>query len=186
MKFELNYLNIPPLSVAFTRGLNPLGDIIGMVRGGMAGFMDISFPSHAAMITCDSGQLFITEETLGGLKENSLEIYSNSSNRIVAMYRWKGWDDPIRAGEATAYLAEIRRKMGEPQKYDFAGLFSFIPGLRKIVKQNPNRWYCSESVASIHEKWGARWITRTEIAPDDLLKQMQDSPECKCVLGYYK
>jgi len=56
MKFKLNYPNIPILSVGFSRGNDLLGAGISLVRGGIKAVNDMSFPTHAFLVTEDHGQ----------------------------------------------------------------------------------------------------------------------------------
>jgi hypothetical protein len=106
-------------------------------------------------------------------------------NRIVGVYFWQGFNDRNVRESVQKYLAEIRRRAGEDSRYDFFGLLSFVPGLKKFFKPNPKRQWCSENCASILKTYGAKFITKTELAPDELMKIMQNTEECKAVLNYY-
>lgn len=183
MKLNLNYEKIPVLGVGFSRGDDLIGGCISLARGGVKAMNDLSFPTHAFLITEDRTQKFATEETLSGLQEKSLEEYNDSKNRIVAMYYWKGWDDHQKRNDALNYLAEIRRRNKEDSKYDLKGLFSFI---LPWIKPDPIKEWCSENCTSIHLKYGAQFALKKEIAPDQLLQLMQKSEECTCILNYYK
>lgn len=183
MKWKLNYPNIPVLSIGFTRSVLPVARIIQLVRGGLT---DKAVPNHALIVTEDHGQLFATEQTARGLVENSLEQYTHDYNRIVAMYVWKGFDNPPIREAAQRYLAKIRRKAAEDSKYDFVGLLSFVPGFKKIVKPHPAREWCSETVANLLSAFGCAAIDKTTISPDELLKIVQNKKdEFTAVLGYY-
>lgn len=181
--FQLNYRNIPPLAIGFTRSSTLMGKAIQFFRGILK---DGGAPNHAFIVTSDHGQLFATEETLSGLEERSMERYTSKKERIVAMYYWLGWDEYDKGNIAETFLAEIRRKMGETSKYDFWGLLSFVPVLKKFFKPDPKRQWCSENCASVMKFFGADFIRDTKVTPDQLLAIMQHTDECKSILGYYK
>lgn len=181
--FTINYAVLPVMAVGFTRATGLIARAIQLFRKILS---DKSEPNHAFLVTEDHGQLFATEETLHGLEEKSLEQYTSKGNRIVAMYTWKGWNDGVKREAAQQYLAEIRRRAGEASKYDFKGLFSFVPILKKFVTPDPLRQWCSENCASIMKMFGAKFIITTGIAPDKLLDMMKKSDECEAVLNYYK
>jgi hypothetical protein len=181
MKFKINYDNIKALSIGFTRADSLVAKGIQLVRKGLN---DKSFPNHSFIVTSDWGQLFATEETFEGLKEQSLERYIKSNNRIVAMYYWNGFNG-TKGIEVQKYLSEIRRKYKEESKYDLKGILYFVPLFNKFIKPDSKKQWCSENCASILKNFGAEWITKTEIAPDELLELMQNNDECECILNYY-
>jgi hypothetical protein len=190
--FDVNYESIPVLSTAFTRSEDIIGRGIQFVRGGVDALMDPVYPNHALLVTIDRTQKFATEETFHGLVENSLDRYREVRNRIVACLYWTGWDDPVRREEALDYLTYIRRKQGDRQtkvgKYNPWGLGSFIPGIRRLpfCKPHPESEWCSENVASIHKKFGAKFINKTELAPDQLMPVMYQASDVKLILNFYK
>lgn len=183
MKLKLNYPNIPVLAVGFTCSDSFIGGAIRFFRGGFKAVMDKSFCNHAFLVTEDHGQKFATEETAKGLMELSLEQYTKSSNMIVAMYYWDGWDNKDKALEAMTFLAETRRRRMENSRYDFFGLLKFVPVLNRFFKFDKKRQFCSENCASVHKKFGASFIDKVELAPDQLIKIMKK--ECKEILAYY-
>lgn len=184
MTWQINEGAIPTLAVGFTRATDALGNAIALSSGGVTAMCDVSFPSHAFFFTRDH-RLFATEETARGLREQSLEEYRANDRRIVAVYYWTGWDDADRRNAGQEFLADIRADGGRRARYDFMGMFSFIPFIGKWFRQDPQKQICSENVASVHKKFGAKWINETLIRPDQLLKLMRESEECKCVLSYY-
>lgn len=181
--FTLNYPIIPALAIGFTRSNSLIAKVIQFFRKILD---DKAEPNHSFIVTEDHGQKFATEETPHGLREQSLEQYIYKNNRIVAMYLWNEFKDPGTIDKVETYLAEIRRRFGEESKYDWKGLFHFVPIVKKFVKPDPKRQWCSENCASILKKYGAGFIVKTEIAPDELLKIMKASDECNAVLNYYK
>lgn len=191
-EFEFNYDKIPVLAIGFSRAGSLFGGLIRLFSGGIKAIADKAFANHSLAITQSRGQKFATEETVKGLFENSLEPYRIVKNRIVAMYYWTGFDDPEIRGAALDYLAYLRRKQGDCEtklgKYNFKGLFSKIPfiGKLKCFTPDPESEWCSENCASLMKRFGASFIDKTEIRPDELLEIMRNSPECKVVLGYYK
>ena len=181
MRFKINYTNIPVLAIGFSRSSSLFAKGIQLVRGILG---DKSEPNHAFFVTEDHGQLFATEETIHGLVENSLEEYTGSRDRIVAMYIWEGFNDASKREDALKFLAEVRRKRNENSRYDFKGLLSFVPVLKKFFKPDPKRQWCSENVASLLNTYGAG-IGEEHITPDQLLKIVQEKSDFKAVLGYY-
>jgi len=183
---KINYLTIPVLAIGFSRSTSLISRGIQLFSGTLR---DGSAPNHAFIVTEDHGQLFATEETLGGLRENSLEEYTKESNRIVAMYYYTMFDNPDVRHNVLCYLAEIRRKAGENTKYDLKGLFSFVPGFRLFCKPDPVREWCSENCASIMKRYGAPGFKKSAIRPEEMLAVMSakdDIGECyRCVLNYY-
>ena len=183
MPFKINYRNIPVLAIGFTRATGLIARGIQLVRGLLK---DKAAPNHAFFVTEDHGQLFATEETLSGLRENSLEQYTKEGNRIVALYIWKGFNSVTARESAQPYLAEIRRRAKENSKYDFKGLFSFVPVFKWFVKPDKQREWCSENVASVLKQYGCEGIEKTTLSPDQLLKVIQERKgEFDAVLGYY-
>lgn len=165
MRLKINYRNIPVLAIAFTRSTSLIGTAIRFFRGNIR---DKAFPNHAFLVTEDHGQLFATEETFSGLVENSLEEYSTSSNQIVSMYSWIGFNDIGVRESALQYLAEIRRRRAEDSKYDFKGILSFVPGLKVFFKPDTKKQWCSENVSSILKQYGGAFIKDVHVAPDQL------------------
>lgn len=183
MDKKLNYPGLKVLAIGFTRSNGIFGTAIQFVRGGAKALKNKDFPNHAFLITSDHGQLFATEETPRGLVENSMEKYIKRTDRIVAMYRWVGWrEDNTEAAER--FLAEIRRRRGEESKYDFIGLLSFVPVFKWFVKPDPKKQWCSENVASIHQKFGCP-IKNVHIAPDQLLAEVHSRIDFEKIDNYY-
>jgi hypothetical protein len=183
MGYKINYQNIPVLAIGFSRS-------DGLIAKGIQLFRGLLFkkeaPNHAFFVTEDHGQLFATEETLGGLKENSLEQYANPHNKIVALYTWKGFDNDSTRDMVQRYLAEIRRRAKENSKYDVIGLLSFVPGLKLFCKPDPEMQWCSENVASVLKIHGCTEITKTTLSPDQLIAVMQKHvEEFTNIAGYY-
>jgi len=183
MRFKINYANIPVLAIGFTRSNSLIAKSIQLFRKVL---WDKDAPNHVFIVTEDHGQLFATEETIHGLQENSLEKYTSGNDRIVALYTWKGFDDPSARESAQRYLAEIRRRAKEDSKYDFWGLFSFVPGIRKLVKPDPKKQWCSENAANLLKTYGYADLIKTTISPDQLLKVVKNHKEAfNAVLSYY-
>jgi len=183
--FQINRSVIPTLAVAFTRANDPLSAWVALVRGGVKAVENMAFPTHAFVFTRDQVSLFATEETMRGLVENSLSRYLSGDRRIVCVYYWDGWQDDERRNAALEYLAMVRENGGRSARYDFRALLSFIPVIGKLFKDDEERQICSENVAALHKKFGAKFIRKTLIAPDELLRLMRESSDCRCVLNYY-
>lgn len=177
MKFKINYANIPVLAIGFTESKSLISKVINFFQGS---------PSHVFLVTEDHGQLFATEETLNGLQENSLEKYTTPANRIVAMYVWKGFNNVASREAVQRFLAEIRRRAKENSKYDFKGLFSFVPVFKWFIKPDPKRQWCSENVAKLLQTFGCEAIRKTTISPSELYSIVQQEKlEFYAVLKYY-
>ena len=182
MKLKLEYKNIPTLAIGFTRA----DDLFGKLISYFSKSKDKGSPTHAFIVTEDHGQLFATEETAQGLRENTLETYTALDNRIVCMYYWKGFDDRNVRENVMRCLAETRRRAGENSLYDFAGLLSFVPFLKIFFKPDPKKQWCSENCASIMKMFGATWIHDTCVTPLALMNMMRNTEECEAVLNYYQ
>jgi len=181
--YKINYDNIPVLAIGFTRATNIVARAIQLVRG-ILNKPDL--PNHAFIVTSDRGQKFATEQTIRGLEVKSLEQYAYKNNKIVAVYFWQSRENETWVSEAQDFLALVRRRSLENSKYDIIGLLSFLPVLNKFVKPDKNKEWCSENVAGILKHFGATFITKKEIAPDELLIKMQKSNECIEIRGYYE
>jgi hypothetical protein len=195
-KFQLNYPSIPVLSVGFTRAHTFIAKGIQLFRGGLK---DKAFPNHAFLVIEYNGQKFAAEETFDGLRMTSMEQYAYEDDRIVCMYYWHGWDDPVKKAAALDRITYILREQGNKDtklgKYQILGILSFVPVLKKIVKVDASgkeaEW-CSEDCAAIHKNQGkCSWIGDVHMAPDQLMNKMQVAEktyvnECNCVLNYYK
>lgn len=177
MKLKINYMNIPVLAIGFTNANSLISKLITLFQGS---------PTHVFFVTEDHGQLFATEETIHGLQENSLEKYTSQNNQIVAMYTWDGFNDESKRDFVQHKLAEIRRKAKENSKYDWKGLFSFVPGFKKFVKPDRNRQWCSENVASVLQTYGCTEIKKVTISPAELYRIVSANKEgFHPVLRYY-
>ena len=180
---KINYRNIPVLAICFTHSTDFIGTAIRFFRGNLK---DRNFPNHAFLVTEDHGQLFATEQTLGGLKENSLEEYTEPDNKIVSVYTWIGFNDPAKRETAQQYLAEIRRRHGENSEYDVNGILSFLPVFKWFYKPDPKKQWCSENVASILKIYGCDLIKDSRLTPDQLEPLLKNHPEQFAVReGFY-
>jgi hypothetical protein len=183
-RLQLNYDGIPVLAAAFTDGKAVQDYLIHAFAPGDC--------THALIITQDNGWKFGTEETISGLQENSLEKYTKPDNRIVAMYYWTGWDDPVRRAKAEEHLAEIRCKRKENSRYNLWGLLEFVPFVKdwewvKKAAKGPEQW-CSEDVLYIHDFCGfnSGWSNANRgPSPAELEILMQQRNDVVCVLNYY-
>lgn len=188
---NINYDIIPSLAIGFSRAKNLPARVIQLVRGILK---NANEPNHAFFVIELYGQKFVIEETARGLVINSLDEYKYKENRIVSMYYWKGWDDPVKYLAAVNRLLYLVRKQGDKKskegKYAFWGLFSFLPIIGKWCspgKEGDGNDWCSENVADICKEYGG-WsdIKDVHLAPDELLKIAQISPECREILCVYK
>lgn len=192
MKYLINSDNIADLDIAFSRGLDLLGDSIALCRGGWKAVRDKSFPTHAFFFCRIRDQLFAFEETPQGLRPMALSEYNTARNRIISVYRCKCWDELDRKYLAIDYLIGIMAEGGERQQYGWKTLFSKLPVIGRFIPPDKVADICSENVSEVLYKFGGvDWFrkTGTKIAPDELqiiLHAARRKGEANAVLGYYK
>lgn len=188
---NINYDLIPSLAVGFSRAKSLPARVIQLVRGILK---NANEPNHAFFVIELYNQKFVIEETARGLVINSLDEYKYKENKIVAMYYWTGWDDPVRYMTAVNRLLYLVRKQGDRKtkegKYGWWGLFSFLPVVGKWLspgKEGDGNDWCSENVADVHKAQGG-WdaIKDVHLAPDELLPIMARSNECREIPCVYK
>lgn len=46
MKLRINYPEIPVLAIAFSRGNDPMGFLVALIRGGCKAAFDLNFPTQ--------------------------------------------------------------------------------------------------------------------------------------------
>jgi hypothetical protein len=112
---------------------------------------DRNYAGHAGFITTQHGQLFISEMTPRGMRENPFEVYRGRKNRIIEVYHWSGFNylDVRRKGEER--MAWLRRK-GRELKYDWWGAITSSWLGRKVFfwkRNDPERDFCSENVINV-------------------------------------
>jgi len=184
MSLKINIDGIPDLAVGFARSRNFLGGLIALCRGGPGAIFNNNFPSHAFLFTSDAGSMFATEEGSSGLVEDSLDTYTSTSNQIVAIMYWTGWNDPVKKNKALAHLAAVRADGGPRAAYGYGILPYFLPVIgpwfkpsTKTLNNGPEE--CAEDVAGIHiVDGGADFLPTKLLAPDQLLSIMAFSTEC--------
>lgn len=158
-----NFTILRPLDIFTTHGSDPAG--LG-IRLGETGFnwkqaTDPNTDNHVGIlypIGINTIQYFAAEVGDRGIKLNSIEKYrKNSSNRIVRIYRWSGFDNVITRNEAVDYMAYwIRIK--EETGYDPIGAIASTDFMHKILpwlKADDNKAYCSEDVTAFLQRCGA-------------------------------
>ena len=93
-------------------------------------------------------------------------------------------DEPDKIYEA--YICIFWFYNNSDSKYDFWGLFSFVPGIRKLEKPDPKKQWCSENAANLLKTYGYADLIKTTISPDQLLKVVKNHKEAfNAVLSYY-
>jgi hypothetical protein len=196
MNFKINYDNLPILSNYFTRSnkkFDFVADSIQFVEDKWNGLKDKSIPNHQGTVTAGrNGIKFASEETFQGLKHNSLEQYTNDSNRIVCVYYWTGWDDKDKREAALNFIDATIAHGGNASKYATLQLGSFLnldhlPLIGKYFdpKRTQKRW-CSAFSLMLMKIFGADWIDDIFLDPLDAMKLMRYNVDCRCVIGYYK
>jgi len=158
-----------PMAIGFSRSTTILGRLIQLFRGILR---DKNAPNHSFFVTEDHGQFFATEETFSGLVENSLEKYTKKN-------------DVTLREKALEHLAEIRRRAAEESRYDWKGILSFLPLIGKLIKQDPKRNWCSENCTTILKLFNAPGIMKVGVAPDELLKMIDENLKYREIKNFY-
>lgn len=196
---DFNHNAIPDLAFGFACSTYAIGTVTAFARDGMDAVNDQMFPRHTLIFHWDRTRLVCTEETLDGLKQNSIEKYRDKRNRIIAVLYWTGWDDPARRNAALDRLAYIRSKQGDRTtklgKYNFRGLLTkikyFGPLLTRlgIAKADPLADWCTENDMSLLKNYGqCPWMqgVETTLAPDEAYLLMKDQKDVRRILNYYQ
>lgn len=135
-----------------------LAKIIRRVTGGEA--------THVGIIVEFGRKVFIVEMLKNGVTFSSLNKYlKGNRSKIVEVNRPVG----ITRGHRTNIHRLVARSLHEEVKYDTKGVLAFV---FKRVKENPNRFFCSEYVSMILEGAHVADIKRTsaDLAPSDFQK----------------
>jgi hypothetical protein len=194
MNWQLAYDHIPLLSNFFTREVSGFVEAgIVVEEYGIAGLFDRSIPVHEGIVTAHQNSIkFATEETMQGLKHNSLEQYTTDANRIVCMYYWHGWDDMMRQEAAIDFIDATIAHGGDASKYATLQLGHFLKadhlpliGHYFDPARTQKKW-CSEYCLMLLKIFGAEWVKDIYLDPLQSLRAMHDSGECSAILGYYK
>lgn len=168
-----------PMDIFFTSGnsANPWTLANRVAGAGWKHAYDRDIPTHTGFITHSYGQVFCTELTEDGIEEDSAAKYLRSArrDRMIAIYRWSGFDDEDKRGHALGRLAYLRQL---DCGYDWRGAIGIaLP----FLKHNERREYCSENVFTILKKYGWTgypdkwnvfaphpWPLMREITPDGI------------------
>lgn len=160
---KVNYEALKGLDVVFTGGKGFLPAIIREVETGENKY---NIPTHVGLIIDVHGQKLLVEAVKEGVRINTLKDYLGKKRKwIICIKRHEQLtDDKRELGQKM--LAEIVRKGIE---YDTKGLFSF---LFKFVKQDKNKYFCSELVATIYKYLGLYRGIPEKTNPYDLYKNL--------------
>jgi hypothetical protein len=148
-RININYPALRGMDIGFSNSLDVPGVIIRTVINGIKQVFNREIENHAFFVTESWGQFFATEMQPPRIAEHSLEKYVGFGNRIVSVFRWRGYDDPAIKNQAQARLAEIRRRDAEHSGYDFSGLVRFTKYVKYFlpwIKNDPAKDFCSEQV----------------------------------------
>jgi hypothetical protein len=106
-------------------------------------------PNHEGWDYDDRGRHFAAEVGPKGATRNSFDKYRGKYNQIVRMFRWKGYDDPIKREKALTRLATWLQEK-QDCGYDAFGAAKSSSWVRKylswipFLKQDPKKPFCSE------------------------------------------
>ena len=176
---DINY-NLPELAIGFTRSKDFIGRLIQFFRRGLHSSV---FPNHAFFVVYFNWQVFVIEETLSGLRLNSIDEYRKDSNRISCIWYWGGFSDVVIKQRALDRMTYILRKQGDPDtrlgKYDLVGLLKFVPIIGRWIQPSREAEWCSENCADILKFSGCPWVTDIHLAPDELARLMSNQGSCR-------
>jgi len=156
--FDWNYDILRGMDVFFsTEQFSILSCLIRIDAKGFKKIFDLMVPSHSGLISEDRSWFFATEETIRGLRENSLINFCNRNKQIIFIYRWNNFDDLVLREQALKELSYLRLKQ---IPYDFFTLFTF-PKCLKWIRilfsrqiDDDSSEICSETVFRIFKKFG--------------------------------
>jgi hypothetical protein len=149
-KFNWNYDSLQGMDIFFsTSDISLIAYVTRIANVDFKNTFNNEISTHSGVITEDQGVFFATEETLFGLKENSLKNYNGSNKQIISIYRWNKFNDFFKEKEGLKQLAELREKK---LKYDYFTFFTYpkcLRWIRKLVnrkKDDDSSQICSETV----------------------------------------
>jgi hypothetical protein len=143
---KIKYENLSSCDIVVCGGH---GLVAGVIRWATDHKMfDPQVSTHTGIIVDLHGQKMIAEATPKGLKLNSLEDYLGNRKRfIMGIYRKKNLSFDMQDCMEKSIAVDLRKTYA----YDWTGDLSFV---FNRVKDNPNKYFCSEYVAIKYEKFG--------------------------------
>jgi len=107
------------------------------------------FPNHSGTVLERWGQKYPIEASPRGYISGDFREYCTKRTRIVAVYRWQGYDDPAKQ-ELVAKTLERWSRIGKAVKYNLPGAIlssrfgRYLLGWMPWVKAKQRNWFCSE------------------------------------------
>jgi len=150
------------------------GGMIRLMRGGINAVANPLFATHTGLFTWTNGILYGTEETGGGLREDSLAEYTKPSDYIVSVYQWNGWNDAGKCEAAKKELFDIIAKHGASSRYNYPALLAEIPVVGRLFQWawKSKAMICSQMAAWIHIQYGCTLFENDHLAPDQIDAKM--------------
>lgn len=131
------------------------------------------YPNHSGSVLVSWGQRYPVEAGPRGYERGNLDEYCSKEARIVAMYRWRGFDNEMVRRNAAEILERWARK-NTRKGYDWLGAIAssrlgitLMPWLRNRA----NRLFCSEGVVYLHVMCG--YCDNLLMSADTDLKEVQ-------------
>jgi hypothetical protein len=172
---KIKYENLQSCDIVVCGGHGLVAGVIRSATGHKP--FDTSISTHTGIIIDLHGQKMIGEATAkGGLKLNSLEEYLNNRKRfILGIYRKKDLPFDMQYCMERDIAVDLRKTKG----YDWAGDLSFV---LNRVKQNPDKYFCSEYVAVKYQKFG---IYRFTTSKNGLSSPQDINFDCKTFTQFF-
>lgn len=114
---------------------------------------DVNYPNHSFNVQDVFGQKYPYEAGPRGYEEGSFQDYRTKNDSIVAVYRWRGFDDDEVRAHGAKVLELWTRRGKEHRKYDLGGAVSSTKLGRLLLpwaKPSADELYCSEGSLHLH------------------------------------
>lgn len=183
---QFDYTKFRGMDLFFSNGRRPHNWIVrfacAAARGVQAAFRGAdsrAMADHAGFVTENHGQMFVTEMSPAGMRENPFEDYRTKRCRILEVWRWKGFDDSTVRATALQEM-ERKRRHGKELEYDWWGaITSSWLGAKLFpnAKQDPRRAYCSEDVVDMIVRYGYIGPLPLTKNPEDVRQWVRNSKQ---------
>jgi len=195
MKRNFDFDKLRGMDIFFSNGRSPHNFVVRLACGAvdgvgaaLRGWRSRSMADHAGYLTTRHGQFFPTELTPSGIREGTMEAYRGRAPRIVAVYRWAGFDvrDLRTVGEQHLAVM-VRHHMERGIGYDWWGAIrSSWLGRRLLpfAKDSAGRNYCSENVLEVLSAFGCPGPYPAMDNPEELRRWMASRPDFALVKGF--
>ena len=165
---NIDYSKLRECDYVLTSSLSMFGCVIRYKTAGLKNIFNTNIANHVGMLVNIDGKLFIAE-MVRRFQINSLKrCYLNQGywgSRIVCVRRNPIYDYPdVRYNTNSKILSDYF----ETQGYDWNGVLSYL--LPHIVKEDPNKYYCSEYIQKHAKQDGNSLTDKLRITPYDIQK----------------